>query len=161
MRLYDPAKDELLVLYWFLNLRSDPVEFENLFCEPLRNLTTILSWTKNSVSLMIDVDDDGIRFAAWCSPYLSGAEFGCWLRKDSRRTKAALRFISEALDRALSQYPTLMGLTRQPDLHLVHIGLGYDYLGEIPEMFDGKPARVYILTRQGREEAKRGERRNR
>ena len=42
MRLYRQRNDELLMLYWFLNLRADPVEFENLFMESVRNLTWML-----------------------------------------------------------------------------------------------------------------------
>ena len=70
MRLYNSETDELLMLYWFLKLRADPAEFENLFMESVRNLTWMLYWAKNSVAMMIDVDDDGIRFAAWLAPFL-------------------------------------------------------------------------------------------
>lgn len=150
MRLYDPEKDELLVLYWFLTLRADPVEFENLFCEPLRGLTQILNWAAHSANIMIDVDDGGIRFAAWVVPYLSIAEFGAWSRKDSRGTKAHLKFMDLAYEKALEQYPVLIGLTKQPKLHNLHLSLGYEFRTEFPMAFDGKPARVYVLTRESR-----------
>jgi hypothetical protein len=152
VRLYDAQKDELLMLYWFLQLRADPVEFEQLFAEQLRNLTTILGWAKNSVSIMIDVDDDGIRFAAWCAPYLSGAEFGTWARKSARGTKAHLRFMNAAYDKALSQYPVLIGLTKQEKLHKLHLKMGYKLVGIVPSLFDGSPVREYYMTQETRDD---------
>jgi hypothetical protein len=150
MKLYEADKHELLMLYWYLELRKDRTEFENLFAEPLRNLTSILSWAKNSVSIMFDNDDAGIRFAAWCAPYLSGAEFGAWSRHDVRGSKAHLRFMDQAYDKALSQYPTLIGLTKQPQLHNIHLKMGYEFKCEIPGLFDGAPALVYIMTAESR-----------
>lgn len=150
MRLYEPERDELLMLYWFLNLRADPVEFENLFVGPQRTLTNILNWAKNSVNVMIDVDAEGIRFAAWVAPYLSIAEFGSWARKDSRGTKAHLKFMDEAYDKSLAQYPVLIGLTKQEKLHNLHLSMGYEFKTEIEQAFDGTPARVYVLTRASR-----------
>lgn len=151
MRLYDPAKHELLILYWYLELRKDPVEFENLFCEPLRSLTSILIWAKNNVSIMFDADDDGIRFAAWCAPFLTGAEFGAWARKSQRGTKAHLAFMNEAYDKALSQYPVLIGLTKQERLHRLHLRMGYEFVGKVPTLFDGAPVLEYFMTRETRD----------
>ena len=141
----------MLMLYWFLNLRADPIEFENLFCEPLRNLTAILIWAKNAVNVMIDVDADGIRFAAWCAPEMSGAEFGAWARKSVRGTKAHLAFMDEAYEHALSQYPVLIGRTKQEKLHRLHLRLGYEFIGIVPNLFDGSPVREYYMTRETRD----------
>ena len=158
MRLYQADKDELLILYWFLKLRADPAEFENLFMESVRNLTGMLYWAKNSVAMMIDVDDDGIRFAAWLAPFLSGAELGAWARKSLRGTKAHLKFMDGVYEKALADFPVLIGLTKQPALHNLHLKLGYEFKCEIPALFDGAPLRVYSMTKESR--AKRREIRN-
>lgn len=155
MRLYNSETDELLMLYWFLNLRADPVEFENLFAEPLRHLTSLLIWAKNDVNVMIDVDDDGIRFSAWCAPFLSGAEFGTWARKSLRGTKAHLNFMDEAYTRALSMYPVLIGLTKQEKLHSLHLRMGYKFIGIVPSLFDGSPVREYYMTQETRDERRK------
>jgi hypothetical protein len=150
VRLYDPDKDELKLLYWWLHLRSDPVEFENLFAEPLRGLTAILNWAKNSVNIMFNSDEQGITFAAWVEPFLSGAYFGAWSRKDVRGSKGHLRFMDECFTRALEQYPVLVGVTKQERLHNIHLKMGYRYLGEIGALFDGSPARVYTMNAESR-----------
>lgn len=150
MRIYDAAKDDLLILYWFLKLRADPAEFENLFMESARNLTALLHWAKHSVAMMIDVDDDGIRFAAWLAPFLSGAELGAWARKNLRGSKGHLKFMDAVYEKALAEFPVLVGLTKQPQLHNVHLKMGYEFKCEIPSLFDGAPLRVYTMTKDSR-----------
>ena len=150
MLRYERDKHELLLLQWFLTLRSDPTEFENLFAEPLRNLTTILNWAERNVEIMFEMDTAGISMAAWVEPFISGAFFGAWCRKDRRGAKSHLKFMTEAYDAALETFPVLIGVTKQAKLHSVHVGMGYEYVGEIKTLFDGAPARVYQMTRETR-----------
>jgi hypothetical protein len=152
MKLYDPKKHEWFLVYWYTELNKDETELNNLFCKPLQSLTQILIWAKNSVNIMFENDDEGIRFAAWCAPEMSGAEFGAWCRKSWRGTKAHLKFMDEAYERALSMYPVLIGRTKQEKLHRLHLRMGYEFVGVVPGLFDGSPVREYYMTRQTRDE---------
>lgn len=150
MTLYDRDRHEMFVLKWWTDLNANPAELENLFAKPLRNLTTILNWAASTVKVMFETDWDGIWAAAWVEPYMSGAFFGAWIRPDKRHTKAALQFINQAYDTALGYFPVLIGLTKQKNLHELHLRLGYEYVGEVPYLFDGQTAYEYRMTKESR-----------
>ena len=154
---YDAAKHEALVAdWWFRRLAPDPDERNRLFHSSLHSLTKILWWAAHDVKLAFEYDADGISMAAWISPYMSGAEAGAWLRADKRRTVAAFKFIRKFYDAALQHFPVIVGLTKQPELHDLHLALGYRYVGEIPSLFDSVPAKIYAMTSESRREAPHG-----
>lgn len=148
---YDPKKHQMLALKWFLDLQGDQRELDNLFAKPLHNLTAILYWMSHQVSFGFELDEGGIWAAAWVEPCLSGAYFGAWTRKSKRHTKAALRFINQAYEIALGRYPVICGVTCQPELHKLHIKLGYIYGCTIPGFFEGKDAMLFYMTRESRD----------
>jgi hypothetical protein len=155
---YDPAKHEMLVAdWWFRRLANDPVERNRLFHSSLHSLTKILWWAAHDVKLAFEMDSDGIWIAAWLSPYMSGAEAGAWIRADRRRTIGAFRFIRKFYDAALEHFPVIVGITKQKELHDLHLALGYRYVGEISGLFDNAPAMLYQLTEETRREAKHGQ----
>jgi len=148
---YDPNKlsHETLAVNWFFALEAKPDEMEKLFHESLRHhLTDFLNWLKYQGQAVIAIDEQGIWAAAWTIPDLSGAFFGAWFREEKRGTIAAVKFIRDAYRLAFEKYSVLIGLTKQPALHDLHLALGYDYLGEIPHYFDGQPGRMYVLTKE-------------
>lgn len=154
---YDAAKHEALVAdWWFRRLAPDPEERNRLFHSSLHSLTKILWWASHDVKLAFEYDADGISMAAWLSPYMSGAEAGAWLRQDKRRTVAAFKFIRQFYDAALQHFPVIVGITKQKELHDLHLALGYRYVGEISGLFDNSPAMLYELTTETRREAKHG-----
>ena len=79
---------------------------------------------------------------------LDGAEFGSWVRKDYRGTVKSLLFIRKCYRTSFETFPVLVGITRQPELHELHLALGYEYVGEIEDLFDHAPARAYKLRRE-------------
>ena len=142
-------KYESLIVQWYYQLRSDPVEFENLFDEPVRHLSTFLNYIEHRVKLVFQYDDDGIKYAGWIEPWMKGAFFGFWSRKNERRRVGQVAFIHRVLQRSLQAYPVIIGITRRPELHDVHLALGYERLGDgIPYLFDGKTVFVYVLTQE-------------
>lgn len=147
---YDPTLHEPLLTHWYYQLRAEPVEFANLFAEPLRNLTELLFWAKRAVKLGFAHDGAGIWGACWIEPYMTGAFFGCWIRKSHRGTLQAYGLVRSAQRAALERFPILIGITKQPKLDKVHRALGYEHLdGQIPFLFDGNAVLVYYLTREG------------
>ena len=155
---YDPKLHEIYVVDWWLRrLAGDVDERNRLFHSSLHSITKILWWASHDVKLAFERDDDGLWAAAWLAPYMSGAECGAWFRKDKRRTVAAYRFIRKFYDAALQHFPVLVGITKQKELHDLHLALGYRYVGEIPSLFDSVPAKIYAMTQESRREAPHGQ----
>ena len=148
MIAYDSTKHEMLLLKWYLDLSARPAEFEKLFAQPLRSLTELLKWAQGNVTLGFELDSQGIWVAAWYEPVMSGAFFGAWLREDRRGSFAAWRFIDRAYRVAFEHFPVLIGITQQPELDKLHHALGYQRLGVVPGLFDGKPALIYVLSKE-------------
>ncbi len=149
MILYDPKLHETLLVAWHYSLQADPEEHGQLFMEPLRNLTNLLGWAKDQVRLLISWDARGLTAAAWVEPLMAGAFFGTWLRKDYRDIRG-LAFIRQAHDKALEHFEPLIAVTKRPELYEILLRLGYQYVGEIPGLFDGGRVKVYYLTKETR-----------
>ena len=153
MRTFNAETDSVYLQKWYVDLASDPVEFENLFTKPLRNLAGLAAWMVGDIKFFFESDKKGIWFAAWITPmFTDGAEVGAWIRKDKRGSRAALAAIDEFYDGiVLAAVPCLIGLTRQyPALHDLHLKLGYVYVDEFPGVFDGHSVWMYKMTRETR-----------
>lgn len=152
MQVFNADTDSVLLTKWYLDLVSDPVEFENLMCKPLRNLAKIAVWVTHTVKLFFEADAQGMWFCAWVVPYMTGgAEGGTWIRKDRRNSKAALKAIDHFYDEiVLPKASCFIGLTKQPALHDLHIKLGFTYVDKFPGVFDGDDVSVYKMTKESR-----------
>jgi len=146
--IYDPAKHEMLLLKWYLDIMAKPDEFQKLFMKPLRQLTAMLTWAATQVRMGFEMDGDGISMIAWVEPCMSGAFFGAWVREEQRKGIKQFTFIRQAYKWALEFFPVLIGVTKQPELHDLHIALGYQYVGKIEHLFDDDPAMLYMLDRE-------------
>ncbi len=100
--------------------------------------------------------EDGIWFAGWLEPILSGAFVGLWISPKYRTTKAAARVTHDFFDRATQAFPVLIGLTKQARLLPIHRTIGFTHLGTVPRLFDGDDAHVVVLTREGFEHGWKG-----
>src|ERR1700722_17376985 len=153
LNTFNPETDSILLTKWFLDLSADPAEFENLFAKPLRNLTALaVHITGKDSRFFYESDGRGVWLAVWLTPFLTdGVEFGAWIRKDKRGSRAALAAIDSAYDQTLERFPTLIGLTKQyPALHALHLKLGYTLVDEFPGVFDGDSVWMYKMTRESR-----------
>lgn len=151
MILYEALKHEMLLLDWHLKLKADPEEYDKIFADQNHTLTNLLNYASSSVILGFEMDKGGIWAACWLEPCLNSAWFSSWIRKEKRHTKSALKFINQAYARVLDKFPTILGLTSQPDLADLHIKLGYKFGCRIPGMFNGKDALLFVMTRESRE----------
>jgi hypothetical protein len=152
---YDRERHEMLILKWYLDLNSKPLEFANLFAKPLRNLTEILFWSARTVELYFEIDVSGIWIATWFVPDLSGAFWGIWVREDKRQTKAMLAHVNESLELGLAHFPVLMANTKQPRLRSEMERLGWVHQGEVPHLFDGDASSIYWMDRGSRDGRRR------
>jgi hypothetical protein len=151
---YDPKNPlhEWMAVGWFSMLQADPDEFNKLFSKSLHSLAAFLNWAKNTVAIAWDCDDEGPWICAWVEPCLSGAYAGAWISKKYRGTIQSVVFMNQFYKRSLERFPVLLGLTKQKELHDLHIALGYKFGCKIPGFFDGDDALLYVMTRESRKE---------
>lgn len=107
-------------------------------------------FTDPSARLYYLFDDDGWWAVAWSFPMAGGGAWGFWLREDKRAvgSRLALAFIMATLNDALSRFPVLVNVTKQPEVVEKTQRLGYTYVGEIPYLFEGETAYVLQMTRE-------------
>ena len=154
MQLYHPENDSALLLKWWIDLKLDQPEFENLFTAPLRNLSALAGWMQSpTTKFFYEADGFGFWLCAWIEPLLTnGAQVGAWIRKDKRGTRQAVKAMDEFYEKVLEKSTVLIGLTRQyPKLHELHLKLGYTYVDEFPGVFDGHSVWMYKMTRESRD----------
>ena len=149
MILYDyEYSHDLLLAQWWARMR-EAGEFGRIFTKDLRPLGSFLAYFRPPRSLVFLTDAQGMWFAAWFEPVMSGAFAGLWLRPDYRRKKAGLEAVKSALELGLKRWPVLIGVTRKQELLRAHERLGYTVLGEIPGLAEGEPTWIVVLTQEG------------
>lgn len=97
---------------------------------------------------MFAIDTRGITVAAWTEPIFDSALFSLYVRPDCRRAPSAWREVEQAYAAAFEVHSTLVGQTRQPTLHALHLKMGYLFAGRLNKVFKGGPVYFYELTRE-------------
>ncbi len=155
MYRYDPGPDhDLAVAGMWCRMQRDG-DLPGLFTRDSRNLASMLAMIQPPKVMLFEADDRGIWLAVWGEQVLNSLFTGLWIAKERRGTPGALRSLLTIHSEILRVFPTLMGVTCQPRLLAPHRRLGYNVLGEVPGMWDGNPAWLVMLTREGHEAAKR------
>jgi hypothetical protein len=137
----------MLLARWWAELHENK-EICSTFSEEALPLPGFYKVFENAI-LTFEADNEGIWFACWCSPSLSGAFFSLWIAKRRRKSKLAYYFTMKMYEKALAIWPVLLGITKQPKLLKEHEKLGYEILGKIPSIWDGDPAWLVVLTEEG------------
>jgi hypothetical protein len=119
----------------------------DLFYPLLHKLGPFLHFFETA-GLIFAIDNLGITVAAWTEPTFDGALFSLWVRPDLRFSRSAWQEVEQAYTLAFKVYPTLIGQTRQPKLHVTHLKLGYSYSGCLKHIFKGGPVYFYELTKE-------------
>jgi hypothetical protein len=108
----------------------------------------------------ISVDEAGIYFAAWFSPFLSAVWQGMWVREDKRQSPSVFKDWISVLNEIFTYVPTVLGLTKRADLLEPHKKLGYDISLVIPEIYEGQAGWLVQLHRNRFKYYKPGEQAN-
>ena len=153
MTIYEPspAADALVAAWWAAVHRAG--EFPQTVGPSLAPLSAFLAHFQPPTVLLYEADADGLWFAAWLEPAMSGAFLGLWVAPHRRRSRAALTAFESVLTMALGRCPVVFGITRQAKLLDAHTRLGYTILGEFPGLFFGETAWLLSLTRADFERA--------
>lgn len=142
-----------ILISWWSSLTDD--DRANLFYPTVHKLGPFLHYFE-TVQLMFAVDTQGLTVAAWTESMFDGALFSLYVRPDCRRLQRAWKEVEQAYETAFSVYPALVGQTRQPALHAIHLKMGYQFAGRLNHIFGGGPIFFYELDREhwrGRREA--------
>lgn len=139
-------KFEPLLIKWWADLGEDR---ETAFHSSLGGLGNFILYFRQTAALMFEADEQGIWFAASSRPFYDGALWDVWIRSNKRHTRSAIQAIELSYGLALERFPFLLGLTKQPNLHAIHLKLGYEYAGRIKQAIDGADMYAYQLTREG------------
>jgi hypothetical protein len=107
------------------------------FCKALATSETYLAY-----------DQDGPYLAAWCEPVLCGISLGFWLRPDKRSSRFVLTLAHQLLYTLFERYPTVVVITKDPDVQKFHAHFGFTYACGIPHIYDGETAYISFLTRE-------------
>jgi hypothetical protein len=131
---------------------SDDGELDLVFQSSATILSRFLDIFREN-ELAYTADDKGITVAVWGSPMFSGCMTGVYIRPDKRGSPSAYRAIIEALRMLFTRVKVVVGVTQQKHLLSVHDRLGYNVVGCIPGLWDGKDAWVITLTSEDLENA--------
>ena len=151
--LYEPGHRDvdLWVTKWWFKMEADGDLRVALSeqCQSLGQLFGLIGAPTKYV--LFAFDEDGIWFAAWFEPSLSGVFMGAWAAKEYRHRGHGRRGLNAFLDAwewALGRWPVVIGITKQPDILAEHMRLGYTvHQPAMPQWFDGKPTWIMTLTR--------------
>lgn len=94
-----------------------------------------------------EMDDKGIYFATWFSPFLSSMWQGLWIREDKRRSPTVFKSAFELLNEVFREVPVIIGITKRAELLESLKELGYDISMAIPEIYEGKTGWLVQLHR--------------
>ena len=149
---YEPGHPDvdLWITKWWFKMTADGDLARSLSeqCQTLGQLFGLIASPTKYVLFV--TDDDGIWFAAWFEPSLTGVFMGMWCSRERRRTRAGLHVLLDAWEWALLRWPVVLGITKQPDILDEHRRLGYAvHEPPVPHWFDGRPTWVLSLTRAG------------
>ena len=149
MILYEPSADgDVLLANAYRNIVQSG-DHERLLGKECHRLTGFLALMQRPTCVFMEVDEEiGVWFLAWVTPTFQGAFYSQWVHKSMRHNRKMVASSLRAWDLALSEWPILLGVTRQPKLLKEHFKMGYVELCIIPKFWDGEDTHLLMLTRE-------------
>jgi hypothetical protein len=148
MTVYDGMPEsDLLLLDWWTRMAAT-MELEQAFSVVHASVGSFFHSFRPPAVLVYELDDEGIWFAAWFDPVMSGAFYGLWIAPQMRLTMCALRAVQKSVAFGLEKFPVLIGATRQTKVARQAARFGARIVGDIPNLFDGEKATICYITRE-------------
>lgn len=142
---YIPGIDsDLLVLSWYHTMATCE-DFERGFSVELAPVGAFMA-AMRQCDLLYVADDQGIWFAAWFEPKMTGAFYGLWIRKDKRHNLDSQQLVLDSLAHGFARgYRVLILATLHQRVIDQGERFGFVTMGTIPHLFDGEPAHIAWL----------------
>jgi hypothetical protein len=113
MTIYDGSPQaDLLLLEWWTRMAAT-ADLERAFSASHASVGTFFGSFRPPSILLYEADDQGIWFAAWFDPVMSGAFYGLWTAPHKRSTKVAFHAVQESIAFGLEKFPVLIGAMRE------------------------------------------------
>lgn len=153
IRYESNVETDLLLTKWWM-LLAETRDLEQVFTADYAVLSRFLFGFQPPTTLLYATDAEGIWFAAWVDPIMSGAFFGFWVREAYRPSVSSnmeptLAVTHEAFTTFFREYPILFQISRSHHIMELAERLGGHVMGSVPYIFDGESAFVAYLTREG------------
>lgn len=150
------SQEDLSVFQWYreMSASNDLYEVFPRSCWPLSKFYDLFRPPK---MLLYIEDSTGIWFAVWLESLEAAFVFSMWVAKRMRGTRQQVEATRLAYRAAFNLSPTLVGMTKRPELLAEHEKLGYEVLGKISKLFDGQEdAWIVVLTKDAFEKGALG-----
>lgn len=134
--VYSPGHDEDLMLTLIYGQIAGEGDQDRCLHGDAKTLGGFFALVREASPCFIALDDNGPYWIGWFEPCMSGAFFGSWCAPNKRKSRDNVRNHLQALKLGLTQYPVIMGITKQEALLDVHRRLGYEIMGFIPKLWD-------------------------
>jgi len=140
------AAEDALLLHWWLSLHESE-DIDKLFAPNDQALGNFMSIFRGPGKMLLySGSDSDMHFAAWYEEVFSGhtAFASIWTSPVKRGTRFQYDCALAAYSTAFAIWPSLIGITKQPDLLAEHEKFGYSVVGTLPGLFDGV-SETYIV----------------
>ncbi|MCH7759809.1 hypothetical protein IIA15_00185 [candidate division TA06 bacterium] len=141
------SNQDLFIAQWWAKIQTNG-ELKMTFSSNCYALSGFFSLFQKPNVLTFDVDQKGLWFAAWFEPVMSSAFMGLWVDKRKRGTISSWKNFERVVSEGLSNFSSIMGVTKQEKLVAQHKKIGYTELGVIPGIFDGEDGFILLLTKE-------------
>lgn len=149
MDVYQKTEEQdLRLLQWWQHL-IETKELESTYTAEARCLSKFYKLFDSPRVCAFGADAHGIYMAFTLEPLLNVAYCSLWVKENYRTHKAVYKEVKLCYEKALENYPVLVGITRHEHLLAEHVKWGYTVVGQIPHMIDGQTAWIVTLTRDG------------
>jgi len=145
----EPVEDIYLTKWYDYMIESG--EWETIFTNELRPLSRFLAnFQSPRICAFYPDPETGCKLAVWFVPFdgNTSAFMNYWVHPDTRGTSlhyAATRIIYEVATRI---WRVILGITKHEHLLRIHRKIGYNIVGQIPELLEGSDVWVLYLTRE-------------
>jgi hypothetical protein len=151
VQVYIPdIKTDILFARWWEYLHENN-EYERLFTRRIQPLSQFMHTFQAPTLTVFAHDNEGIWMCAWFNPFsdtTSAVFMHFWGRREKRNTQEGIAVTNLVYDFATTAWPTVIGVTKHEDLLRIHRKVGYNIVGQIPQMLDNNDVWILYLTRE-------------
>jgi len=152
-------EEEIILAQWWEQLRING-DSQHLFPVTNISLTAFLGlFNKPNVLLHYALDEEGaVKVAGWLEQ-ANHAKEHCmyitwWANEKLRGSKEFMRYTFSILDIYTTSVPVIIAFGPRPEIAKLQRSIGFDIIGSVPMMFNGRDCNVMYITRELFEQGK-------
>ena len=153
------TEEEIILAQWWEQLRISG-DAQHLFPTTDISLTAFLNlFNSSTVLLHYALDDEGaVKVAGWLEQ-ANHAKEHCmyitwWASEKLRGSKEFMRYTFSILDIYTGTVPVIIAFGPRPEIAKLQKSIGFDIIGSVPKMYNGRDCNVMYITRDLFEQSK-------